>query len=54
MAGSEEAKKLAGQSSRLIQNRLATPSLAKITPASQTNSPQAEVADSSSKNAVSF
>src|SRR5262249_47994397 len=41
-----------GKLLRLIQNRLATPSLAKITPVSQTNSPQAEVADSSSTNAV--
>src|SRR5262249_33368275 len=39
---------------RLIQIRLAAPSLAKITPASQDNSPQARISDSSSKNAVSF
>jgi len=39
---------------RLIQIRLATPSLAKISPTCQTNSPQAQIADSSSKNTVSF
>ena len=39
---------------RLIQIRLATPSLAKITPASQENLPQARHADSCSRNAVSF
>jgi len=50
----ERRRNWRGKLLRLIQNRLATPSLAKITPASQTNSPQAEVADSSSKSAVNF
>jgi hypothetical protein len=33
---------------------LATPSLTKITPARQAQSPQAQIADSSSMNAASF
>jgi hypothetical protein len=39
---------------RLIQIRVAMPSLAKISPARQANSAQVQVAASSSKNAVSF
>src|SRR4029453_19513817 len=37
-----------------IRIRVATPSLPKIPPACQGNSPQAQIADSSSTNAVSF
>jgi|SRR5262245_34475372 len=37
-----------------IQIRLATPSLTKIPPACQANSPQARIADSSSKNRINF
>jgi hypothetical protein len=41
-AGPEKAKNLAGKTVlRLIQIRLATPSLIKITPVSQENSPEA-------------
>jgi hypothetical protein len=55
IAGPEEAKNHSGEMSlRLIQIRLATLSLAKITTARQANSPQAQIADSSSANAVSF
>jgi hypothetical protein len=39
---------------RLIQIRVATPSREKVTPASQDNSPQTRIADSSSTNAVNF
>jgi hypothetical protein len=55
VAGPEETKNPAGKEVlRLIQIRLATPSLAKISPTRQTNSPQQRITDSSSKNAVSF
>jgi hypothetical protein len=50
IAGPEEAKNHRGASIlRLIQIRLATLSLAKIRTASQDNSPQVRIADSSSK-----
>jgi hypothetical protein len=39
---------------RLIQIRLVTPSMEKISRASQTQSPQAQIADSNSRKAVSF
>src|SRR6266513_2812342 len=39
---------------RLIQDPLATPSVAKILPTCQTHSQQARIADSNSRNAVSF
>ncbi len=55
VAGPEGAKNLAGENVlRLIRIRLATPSLQKISPACQANSPQVRIADSSSRNAVSF
>jgi hypothetical protein len=38
----------------LIQTRLATPSFAKIRQPVKTNSLQAQIADSNSKNAVNF
>jgi hypothetical protein len=55
IAGPEETKNPAGvKVLRLIQIRLAMLSLAKITTASQDNSQQARIADSSSTNAVNF
>ena len=53
-AGPEETKNQRGEILRLIQIRLATPSLAKLTPARQAHSPHALITDSSSINAVSF
>src|SRR2546423_9942172 len=53
-AGLEQAKNLAGGVLRLIQIRLTTPSLPKIVRVCQDNSPRLRIADSSSKNAVSF
>jgi hypothetical protein len=54
IAGLEEAKNLAGKLLHLIQIGLATPTLAKISPTRQENSPQARIADSSSKNALNL
>src|SRR5215510_2388618 len=54
IAGPEGAKNLAGKSPPLIRARFATLSLAKIRAASQANSQQPLIADSSSINAVSF
>jgi hypothetical protein len=55
IAGPDGAKNLAGRNVLgLIQIRLTTSSLEKITSASQANSPQPRVADSSSTNAVNF
>src|SRR5437762_11188752 len=53
-AGLEQAKNLAGGVLRLIQIRLTTPSLPKIVRVCQDNSPRLRIADSSSRNAVSF
>jgi hypothetical protein len=54
-AGPDEAKNLAGQKGlRLIQIRLATPSLQKFTPACQDNLLPTRIADSNSTNAVNF
>src|ERR1700730_6329196 len=54
VAGLEEAKNPAGKVLRLIQIFLTPPSFEKISPVRQVNSPQPRIADSSSRNAVSF
>jgi hypothetical protein len=55
IAGLEEAKNLAGESPPPDSDRLlATPSFEKISPVCQDNPPQAQIADSSSRNAVNF
>jgi hypothetical protein len=54
IAGLEEAKNPAGKVLRLIQILLTPPSFEKISPICQVNSPQPRIADSNSRNAVSF
>jgi hypothetical protein len=54
IAGLEEGKNLARKLLRLIQIGLATPTLAKISPIGQANSPQVRITDSSSRNGVNF
>src|SRR5947208_417769 len=54
-AGSGGGEERSGEKSlRLIQIRLVTPNLEKISPASQAQSPQAQIANSSSRKAVNF
>src|SRR6266581_279532 len=53
-AGPEGAKNLAGKCPPPDSNPLETRSLEEITPTCQARNPQPRIADSSSKNAVSF
>ena len=54
VAGPERAKNPAGKTPPPVSDPFSDAEFEKISPARQANSPQAEVADSSSRNAVSF